>query len=131
MTGITNLSAAIESLREIVGTVTWHSSEENGGPDVAISMALPGGKTLWVGELLASECPLGVGYHGVAVWDDSGKHVIGTIGDAFDVVRDMVEQHVAPALRNTALPIIDAQATRIAELEAEVARLQSRAGGDT
>jgi hypothetical protein len=60
---------------------------------------------------------------------------VGTfyINDDNDTIANDLSEHDAAgivALRNAALPIIDAQATRIAELEAEVARIQSRAGGD-
>lgn len=31
--------------------VTWHTSEEGGGPDVGISIGLGKGRALWVGEI--------------------------------------------------------------------------------
>lgn len=33
------------------GGITWHSSEEDGGPDVGISVFLGGGKRLYCGEI--------------------------------------------------------------------------------
>lgn len=33
------------------GEVTWHSSDEDSGPDVGLSMGLGDGKLLWVGEV--------------------------------------------------------------------------------
>lgn len=33
------------------GAVTWHSSDEDSGPDVGLSMGLGDGKLLWVGEV--------------------------------------------------------------------------------
>ena len=34
-----------------VGQVQWHSSEEDGGPDVGVAVGLPGGLILWAGEI--------------------------------------------------------------------------------
>lgn len=33
------------------GKITWHSSEEDGGPDVGMMLGLGGGQALWVGEI--------------------------------------------------------------------------------
>jgi hypothetical protein len=33
------------------GVVTWHSSDEDSGPDVGLSIGLGDGKLLWVGEV--------------------------------------------------------------------------------
>lgn len=42
-----------------VGGVTWHSSEDDGGPDVGISVFLGNNRRLWCGEIsraLYDEC---------------------------------------------------------------------------
>lgn len=33
------------------GRVTWHSSDEDSGPDVGLSVGLGDGRMLWVGEM--------------------------------------------------------------------------------
>jgi len=33
------------------GRVTWHSSEEDGGPDVGLMLGLGDGRAMWVGEI--------------------------------------------------------------------------------
>jgi hypothetical protein len=33
------------------GKVVWHSSEEDGGPDVGLSLGLGNGELLWFGEM--------------------------------------------------------------------------------
>jgi hypothetical protein len=101
MTGITNLPAAVESLREIVGRMTpgeWQSGNRFGF---------------------------------VGVFDASERVLANTHGATTNVgIEELVRQQDATAagivaLRNAALPIIDAQAARIAELEACVRALQS------
>ena len=74
------------------GQVQWHSSEEDGGPDVGIMIGLGGGKELWLGELLDIEG----GGMGFAVYDPE-KIAVASLSD-WDEVRDIIEQHVAPAL---------------------------------
>jgi hypothetical protein len=44
------------------GLVTWHSSEEDGGPDVGLSLGLGDGAMLWVGE--GSDSPLQIIHYG-------------------------------------------------------------------
>lgn len=34
-----------------LGRVTWHSSDEDSGPDVGLSLGLGGGRALYIGEL--------------------------------------------------------------------------------
>lgn len=34
-----------------IGGITWHSSEEGGGPDVGVSVYLGGNQRLWIGEI--------------------------------------------------------------------------------
>jgi len=50
------------------GQQRWHSSEEDGGPDVGIEIGMPDGSTLWVGEISTS------------LWDASGCGVLAPDG---------------------------------------------------
>lgn len=79
------------------GKVTWHVSEEGGGPDVGISIGLGNGRQLWIGELLDSESS-GVGF---ALWTQAGKAAYAAM-DEWNDVRDFFEDHIAPLFR--ALP---------------------------
>lgn len=36
---------------EAIGHVTWHTSEEGGGPDVGLQLSLGRGDILWAGEI--------------------------------------------------------------------------------
>lgn len=44
-------SEAPDPTESTLGHVIWHSSDEDSGPDVGISIGLGGGKTLWIGEI--------------------------------------------------------------------------------
>ena len=98
---VTNLPAAVDGLREIVGRMTprrWRFGRGHSGLSVAV---LAGEK-----RQLAT-----TSWH--------------TCSEYYPTQAQACEDFVGiVALRNTALPIIDAQAARIAELEAEVARLR-------
>jgi len=43
--------AEIEARQADFGQVTWHSSEEDGGPDVGLTVGLGNGVYLWAGEM--------------------------------------------------------------------------------
>lgn len=38
-----------------LGHIVWHSTEEDGGPDVGMSLGLGGDKAMWVGEITNEE----------------------------------------------------------------------------
>lgn len=38
-----------------LGHVVWHSTDEDGGPDVGMSLGLGGDKAMWVGEITNEE----------------------------------------------------------------------------
>lgn len=57
------------------GRVLWFSSEDDGGPDVGISVGLGGGKALWVGEATT-----GRGWH-IALDDGDSRTIIGLAPD--------------------------------------------------
>jgi len=82
-----------------IGEVQWHSSEEGGGPDVGILMGLGNGRHLWLGELLDGDGG-GVGF---IVYGPDRKEVVARLGE-YDEVREVVEEHIAPALRARAHP---------------------------
>lgn len=79
-----------------VGQIQWHSSEEDGGPDVGVLLQLPGGWQLWAGELLDSESVMGSGF---ILYSDTEKHLIGDCD--YEVARALVEA-IAPFFRPTA-----------------------------
>jgi len=79
------------------GYVVWHSSEEEGGPDVGITVGLGEGKMLWVGERSGRE---GDGI-GLLVYGDKSIDANASLGE-YDEIRDLIEQHVAPALSRLA-----------------------------
>lgn len=45
MNDITNIDASER------GRVVWHCSDDDGGPDVGLSIGLGNGRSLWVGEI--------------------------------------------------------------------------------
>jgi hypothetical protein len=47
MSGYTNEEARMTEL----GRIAWHSSDEDSGPDVGVSLGLGNGSMLWVGEI--------------------------------------------------------------------------------
>ncbi|NII59806.1 hypothetical protein [Sphingomonas aerolata] len=79
------------------GYVVWHSSEEDGGPDVGITVGLGDGKMLWVGERSGRE---GDGM-GLLVYGDKSIDANASLGE-YDEIRDLIEHHVAPALSRLA-----------------------------
>jgi hypothetical protein len=79
------------------GYVVWHSSEEDGGPDVGITVGLGDGKMLWVGERSGRE---GDGM-GLLVYGDKSIDANASLGE-YDEIRDLVEHHIAPALSRLA-----------------------------
>lgn len=77
-----------------IGQIQWHSSEEDGGPDVGIMLRLNETQCLWFGELLGEEGS-GIGF---CVYTDKEKLATAAIGD-YDEVREIIEWYIAPALR--------------------------------
>lgn len=53
------------------GDVTWHCSEEGGGPDVGMSLGLGNGNVLWAGEISSNAYAEG-GDEAKALSDDGG-----------------------------------------------------------
>ena len=77
-----------------VGQVQWHSSEEDGGPDVGILLRLSADHHLWLGELLAAE---GDGFGFVLYGPDHERRLFRI--EEYDEVRDLFEDYIAPAIR--------------------------------
>jgi hypothetical protein len=77
-----------------IGQVQWHSSEEDGGPDVGILLRLDADHHLWWGELLAGE---GDGFGAVIYGPGNERKAFET---AYDELRQVFEDYVAPALRH-------------------------------
>lgn len=87
-----------------IGQVQWHSSEEDGGPDVGILLRLDDKHLLWWGELLAGE---GDGFGAIIYGPGNERKVFEA---AYDELRQVFEDYVAPALRG-----VDFYAGRYAE----------------
>ena len=102
-----------------IGQVQWHCSDEDGGPDVGILLGLSGGKMLWVGEMLDAE---GVGTMGLKVYD--GQHVCHAMPFDYDSIREVIEQHIAPLIRQTHSGNWQETLNEVQRLEAEKARLR-------
>lgn len=76
-----------------IGQVQWHSSEEDGVPDVGILLRLSEGEELWFGELLNAEG----GGHGFVLYGPGDKRRV-IQRDDYDDVRELIEEHIAPAI---------------------------------
>jgi hypothetical protein len=85
------------------GTVLWHSSEEDGGPDVGIQVGLGEGWTLYFGEL--AEATLedhGIGEElraswWAVLWGPKTERVLGAVPDTYEA-REAAEE-IAARLR--------------------------------
>lgn len=102
----------IEDHELAAGQVQWHSSEEDGGPDVGIMIGLGDGRALWFGELLNSE-----GRFGFTVFSPTEKLAVASY-DEYDEVRELLEQHIAPALRRPS-PVAESTPADATAVEAE------------
>jgi hypothetical protein len=81
------------------GKVTWHCSEEGGGPDVGVSLGLGDGRILWCGEITKHR-HAEAGEEAAALGDDFGwwlilygkkeSHVIAKCVNGY-VARDMLD----------------------------------------
>lgn len=76
-----------------IGQVQWHSSEEDGGPDVGILLRLSETHHLWLGETLDSELddPCGV-----VIYGPHGEKTVFALN--YDELRQVFEEYVSPAL---------------------------------
>jgi len=88
-----------------LGTLTWHSSGEDEGPDVGLELGLGGGRTLYVGEL-ADATVREAGYEpGGAPWwiavtsDAEGFQLVGPVLDV-EGGREMVDRLFAAIQAN-------------------------------
>ncbi len=66
-----------------VGHVEWHSSEEDGGPDVGIRLRLSATDELWFGEVCNDDDPRHPDISGCGIihYRDGGRYVLGAIFD--------------------------------------------------
>jgi hypothetical protein len=108
-----------------LGKVVWHCSDEEGGPDVGVSLTLDDGAQLWCGDISRK------------LWEDSGSEIaeIGEDGGSWLVVFGpgddttvigKVEFHSGRALLEHVLaPILRTQSTRIKELEEALRRIEA------
>lgn len=80
-----------------IGGITWHSSEEDGGPDVGVSVYLGEGRRLWCGEVsrsLFEECdgaewfPNDMGCF--LVYYDPAPRLLAKVGD-YDQAREFID----------------------------------------
>lgn len=88
------------------GQVTWHCSEEGGGPDCGYSLGLGEGRILWCGEISksrhaeageeAAELGNDFGWW-IILYDNQTSHVVAKCVNT-DVAREMVDA-IASAMR--------------------------------
>ena len=99
------------------GSVVWHSSDEDGLPDVGVSLNLTDGAELWCGDI-SRKLWEGGGPEIAELGDDGGSWLV-VFGPGNDTtVVGKVEFYSGRALLEHVLaPIIRTQSTRIAELE--------------
>lgn len=87
------------------GQVVAHCSEDDGTPDVGISIGLGAGKVLWIGTLLNSDG----GDFGVAFHDGSdGDGRTAAPFTQWDALVEVFADHIAPAIAATAMSDPDA-----------------------
>jgi hypothetical protein len=100
-------SSAAQEREDVLGCVQWHSSDEDSGPDVGISIGLGHGRMLWCGEI-SRQRHADAGKEAAALGDDFGwwiilygppgeTRVIAKCLNCYDA-RDMIE-HLAVAMR--------------------------------
>lgn len=89
----------IDEVREdtSIGGITWHSSEEDGGPDVGISVYLGDGRRLWCGEIprrLFDECGGSEWFANdvgrFLVYYDPQPRLLAKVGD-YDQAREFID----------------------------------------
>lgn len=79
------------------GYVVWHSSEEDGGPDVGLTIGLGNGKLLWIGE----RCDREGGGQGIMIYSRTEMVANASLADR-DEVMELMQHHLALALRTLA-----------------------------
>lgn len=91
------------------GKVTWHSSEEDGGPDVGMMLGLGDGQALWVGEITRRDYEEGgeavSALGGAAGWwlvTYPGPQVLAKFVDA-ETAREFLDQ-LSDAMRTVVAP---------------------------
>ena len=78
------------------GKITWHSSEDDGGPDCGIELSLGNGRSLYAGETAGAEC------WQFAVVDGDSIIPFANVFDqaqVIDLIERMARAITAPALR--------------------------------
>jgi len=75
------------------GLVTWHTSEEGGGPDCGYSLGLGDGRMLWCGEI-SKQRHAEAGEEAVAIGNDFGWWIIIYDGQSNSVVAKCIN-HIA------------------------------------
>lgn len=95
------MSKTIDRENTSVGGVTWHSSEEDSGPDVGISVYLGKNDRLWAGEISRSlfeknGAPFDndMGWFLVRFGPDNDTKLIAKFSDG-EQARDFIEQIAA------------------------------------
>ncbi len=79
------------------GRVTWHSSEEDAGPDVGLALGLGDGTILWCGEISRDRW-LEIGGDDAGLGNDCGWWIIIYSGAETIVVGKVVDAIAANAL---------------------------------
>jgi hypothetical protein len=105
-----------------LGRVTWHSSDEDSGPDVGLSLGLGGGQALYVGELAEQTLEEnGIGEHvqGVGWW------IALESSDSLDVVGAVAKADEARELFDTIAAALSSSQERETILRERVAYLEA------
>lgn len=126
---------ARDEVSEEIGRLEWHCSEEDGLPDVGVSLAIAPGIELWCGEVprarwdTASEDVQGIGNDGgwwLAIYKSDEVVLVGKVGQHEG--RALLEDELAPALRAAIQSA--ASMEREAAREGIIAALDRRIRGD-
>src|SRR3990167_5454630 len=83
-----------------LGRVTWHCSEEGGGPDVGISLGLGNGRMLWCGEITKDRWE-DAGPEAAALGNDFGWWIILYAKDETKVIGKCLDQRAAQDMIET------------------------------
>lgn len=99
--GATGGGEVRESDGTALGEVQCHCSEDDGIPDVGVSLGLGNGKALWIGETLLRD-----GANCGMVFHDGNKRIVAPFADGTDwqEAADILRHHVGPALTAATTP---------------------------
>lgn len=108
---VRDLASALPDIEDTtIGGITWHSSEDGGGPDVGVSLYLGPGEKLYAGEIsdvLFVNCGGAEHFDSAGGWflvhfaEKGGTTLVGKLGDR-GIAQDYIESIAALARRAAA-----------------------------